>query len=196
VKNIATMMCTALVLAGFARNAAAGPLEEAMRAAMRGPEKKKLKIFDHHFNVKPVERQQNTPKNGQVTAIGHLSHHLSGRSDDQIYYRIVKEGDRIILIDRQITRGGWAPIAAPIIAAAGTYLTGAPIPRGQVEAIGRSLGKAVDGSWEGAADFIIANVALRLHAPPFAAPAVPVKATPTKSNVASQGPRQTGSHLR
>jgi hypothetical protein len=142
--------------------------EDAMKAALRGPEKKKLKIFDHHFNVKPVEISRDTPSKGQITVIGQISHHLSLKPDDQMYYRFTKDvyTNKIIGdIKREINRGGYAGIAAPFIAAAGTYLTGHPIPPDKVEEIGRALGKVVDGSWESAADFIIGNVALRVYTP-------------------------------
>ena len=139
--------------------AQAGPMENAMDAALKGPEKKKLKVFDHHFNVKPIEINR---QGGRIIVNGHISHHLRWRRDDQIYYRIIKEGNKIIKVERDINRGGWAGLAAPFVAAAGTYFTGKPIPPGEVEKIGRAVGKAVDGSWEGACDAIIANVALRV----------------------------------
>lgn len=140
-------------------SAYAGPMEDAVKAAIEGPEKKKLKVFDHHFNVKPVEihREEN-----RTIINGHISNHLRFRRDDQIYFRIIKNGNKVLKIERDINRGGWAGIAAPIVSAAGTYLTGTPIPPGEVENIGRALGKAVDGSWEGACDAIIANIALRV----------------------------------
>jgi hypothetical protein len=143
----------------FSANTYAASMEDAMRAALQGPEKKKLRIFNHQFNVKPIEISR---EGNRIIVNGHISHCLRFRRDDQIYYRIIKEDDKIIKLERDINRGGWAGIMAPIISATGTYLTGVPIPPDQVENIGRSIGKAIDGSWEGACDAIIANVAIRV----------------------------------
>ena len=137
----------------------AAPMDDAIKAAIDGPQKKKLKVFDHHFNIKPVEIKRDGDR---ITVNGHISHHLRWRRDDQVYYRIIKDGNKVIKIERDINRGGWAGMAAPIVAAVGTYLTGVPIPPGEVEKVGRTIGSAVDGSWEGACDAIIANVALRV----------------------------------
>jgi hypothetical protein len=151
-------LVTLLVACLFTSIAHAGPMDDAMTAALKGPEKKKLKVYDHHFNVKPVEIKREGSK---IIVSGHISHHLRWRRDDQVYYQIVKKGNKVISVKRQMARGGWAGVAAPIVAAAGTYLTGKPIPPDKVEAIGRAIGRAQDGSWEGACDAIIANVALR-----------------------------------
>jgi hypothetical protein len=139
--------------------AQAGAFQDAMDAALKGPEKKKIEIFDHGFNVKPVEILR---EGDRITVIGHISHRLTARPDDQIYYRIVKKGDAVLEIHRKINRGGYAGIVAPIVAAAGSYLTGAPIPPDKVEDVGRAMGRAVDGSWEAACDFLIGNIALRV----------------------------------
>lgn len=134
-------------------------LELAIDAALHGPERKKLKVYDHEFNVKPAEIVR-AP--GLIRANGQISHHLTWRRDDQVYYAIEKRNGVITGIDRRINRGGWAGIAAPFISALGAYFGGIVIPPGQIEAVGRKLGTLIDGSWESVADFIIANIALRL----------------------------------
>ncbi len=138
----------------------AGPFEDAMNAALKGPEQKKIKIFDHYFNVKPVEilREGST-----ATIVGHISHHLSWRPDDQVYYVIVKEKGVIKHMKVDINRGGFAPIAAPIISSLTTYYGGVAIPPDQIESVGRSLGRVIDKNWEGASQFLIANIALRAN---------------------------------
>jgi hypothetical protein len=134
-------------------------MEQAMTAALQGPQKKKLKVFGHHFNVKPVEISREAAR---VTVNGHISHHLGWfRRDDQVYYLIVKEGDVIRKVERRIGRGGWAGLAAPIVAVVAAYF-GTPVPPGDVEKVARAIGSAVDGKWEAACDAIIANVALRV----------------------------------
>lgn len=130
-----------------------GPVGRALTAALVGPEKKKLKVFNHEFNVKPIERVS------PAKAVGHISHHLSFRPDDQVYYAIEKQNGVIGKIDIEINRGGWAPIAAPIISALGQYYGGVAIPPDQVEDVGRKLGAILDGSWERAAQALIGYIA-------------------------------------
>ena len=147
-----------LIVCAFCALSNAGPMEKAVNAALNGPEIKKHKVYDHKFNIKQIEI---TRLDGKIIINGHISHHLRFRRDDQVYFTIIKSEDKIIKLKRDINRGGWAPVAAPIVAALGTYYTGTPIPPEQVEEIGRSIGRAVDGSWEKAADAIIANIAIR-----------------------------------
>jgi hypothetical protein len=157
----------ALLLSGKPSQGASGSFETAMKAALEGPEKKKLKIFGHEFNIKPVEIMRNK---GEITVVGQMSHHLKWRRDDQVYYRITKKGDTVKDIQVNIDRGGFAPVAAPIVSALGAYVSGGSItvPPNKVEQVGRSLGKAVDGSWEQAAQFLIVNIALRANGNPKA----------------------------
>ncbi|MGQ7115332.1 hypothetical protein ACUOFC_59855, partial [Escherichia sp. TWPC-MK] len=54
-----------------------------VQAALLGPEIKKLKIFDHEFNVKPAY----ISKLGNQTVVnGQISHHLSFRFDYPIFF--------------------------------------------------------------------------------------------------------------
>jgi len=129
-------------------------MAEAVQAALVGPERKKLNIYDHEFNVKPAEQEKT---NRRLVVNGHMSHHLAFRPDDQVYYTIVIEDAAIEEITRKIS--GWAPLAGPVVSAAGAYF-GVPIPPDKVEAIGRDLGRAIDGTWEKAAEVIIANIAM------------------------------------
>jgi hypothetical protein len=155
------LQLASLSLAFFAASAepaSAEPLDDAWKAASQGPEVKKLKVYDHEFNVKPYSR---TVDGKKVIINGQISHHLSRRPDDQVYYTIVLKDGAVVDVQRRVDEGGLAPLAAPILAAAGIYFTGTPIPPDQVETVLRAVGKAQDGSWLGAADTIIANIALR-----------------------------------
>lgn len=66
-----------------------------IRAALRGPELKKVKINEpnssktHEFNIKPVSYRI---FNNEVTVYGQLSHHLTFRTDDQIWFAFKKNG--------------------------------------------------------------------------------------------------------
>ena len=153
------MSILAIVVLGLTAIASAGPVEDALRAALQGPERKKLRIFGHEFNVKPITDISSVAESTVIS--GQLSHHLSVVGDDQVYYTIVKKNGAVISIDRKINRGGWTPILAPIVSAVGGYF-GLPIPPEDVAEVGRLLGNIVDGSWESVADYLIAQIALRV----------------------------------
>ncbi|MGQ0418888.1 methyltransferase, partial [Bacillus sp. HC-Mk] len=111
-------------------------LDKAVQAALLGPEIKKLKIFDHEFNVKPAY----ISKLGNQTVVnGQISHHLSFRLDDQVYYRFVKEDGVIKNLEIKIDRGGWTKITAPIGAIISQYF-GVPITPDLLSQIGQQLG--------------------------------------------------------
>lgn len=158
-KTLLAVIIASLVTASLAQ-AKDDPIAVAMRAALYGPEVKKLKVYGHKFNVKPVTIQRD--RTG-IIVNGQISHHLRFRPDDQVYYIISKSGNRVSSVSRKIARGGWAGIVAPIASVVGSYFTGVPIPPDKIETIGHAIGRAQDGSWEGASDAIIANVALRVR---------------------------------
>ncbi|EOQ10167.1 hypothetical protein [Bacillus cereus] len=131
-------------------------LDLAVQAALVGPEVKKLSVFDHEFNVKPAY----ISKVGDKTLVnGQISHHLSFRPDDQLYYRFVKENGEIKDLEIKIDRGGWTKIAAPIGAILAAY-NGLPIKPDLLEKIGQQLGGVIDGKWEYAAEAIVAAIGL------------------------------------
>jgi hypothetical protein len=118
--------------------------------------KKKLKVFDHEFNVKPAY----ISKLGNQTIVnGQISHHLSFRLDDQVYYRFVKEDGVIKNLEIKIDRGGWTKITAPIGAIIAQYF-GVPITPDLLSQIGQQLGALTDGKWEYASEAIVAAIGL------------------------------------
>ncbi|MBK3496546.1 methyltransferase [Viridibacillus sp. YIM B01967] len=134
-------------------------MDVAVQAALTGPEVKKLKVFDHEFNVKPayISKSKNlTIVNGQI------SHHLSYRPDDQFYYRIEKENNEIKKIDIQIDRGGWTVISAPLLALIAQY-NGIPLTPEVLKELGQKMGQLMDGRWEYAAEAIVSNIALHVE---------------------------------
>ncbi|MCQ6530461.1 methyltransferase [Bacillus mycoides] len=131
-------------------------LDKAIQAALLGPEIKKLKVFNHEFNAKPAY----ISKMGNQTIVnGQISHHLSYRIDDQVYYRFVKENGEIKNVEIKIDRGGWTKIAAPIGAIIAQYF-GIPITPDLLSQIGQQLGALADGKWEYAAEAIVAAIGL------------------------------------
>ncbi|HDR7495126.1 MULTISPECIES: methyltransferase [Bacillus] len=131
-------------------------LDKAVQAALLGPEIKKIKVFDHEFNVKPAY----ISKLGNQTVVnGQISHHLSFRLDDQVYYRFVKEDGVIKNLEIKIDRGGWTKITAPIGAIIAQYF-GVPITPDLLSQIGQQLGALTDGKWEYASEAIVAAIGL------------------------------------
>ncbi|PEO39969.1 methyltransferase [Bacillus wiedmannii] len=129
-------------------------LDRAVQAALLGPEIKKLKVFDHEFNVKPAY----ISKQGNKTYVsGQISHHLSHRIDDQVYYRFEKENGEVKNLEIKIDRGGWTAIIAPIGAIIAQY-AGLPITPELLEKIGQQLGAITDGRWEFASEAIVAAI--------------------------------------
>ncbi|HDR8112238.1 TPA: methyltransferase [Bacillus cereus] len=131
-------------------------LDKAVQAALLGPEIKKLKVFDHEFNVKPAYISK---KDNQTVVNGQISHHLSYRLDDQVYYRFVKENGEIKNLEIKIDRGGWTKITAPIGAIIAQYF-GVPITPNLLLQIGQQLGALIDGKWEYASEAIVAAIGL------------------------------------
>ena len=62
---------TQMSIQPFAQN----NLETAVKAALNGPEVKKIKVFEHEFNVKPIEVVN--LGGGKTYVKGQISHHLS-----------------------------------------------------------------------------------------------------------------------
>ncbi|MGH0883225.1 methyltransferase [Bacillus cereus] len=131
-------------------------LDKAVQAALLGPEIKKLKVFDHEFNVKPAYISK---KENQIVVNGQISHHLSYRLDDQVYYRFVKENGVIKNLEIKIDRGGWTKITAPIGAIIAQYF-GVPITPDLLSQIGQQLGALTDGKWEYTSEAIVAAIGL------------------------------------
>ncbi|OPA10798.1 methyltransferase [Bacillus cereus] len=131
-------------------------LDKAVQAALLGPEIKKIKVFDHEFNIKPAYISK---KDNQTVVNGQISHHLSYRLDDQVYYRFEKENGEIKNLEIKIDRGGWTKIAAPIGAIIAQYF-GVPITPDILSEIGQQLGTLTDGKWEYASEAIVAAIGL------------------------------------
>jgi cellobiose-specific phosphotransferase system component IIB len=134
-------------------------LETAVKAALYGPEVKKNKsIFEHEFNVKPIEVVD--LGGGKKYVKGQISHHLSFRPDDQVYYEFtVKDGEVIGTPQYHIDRGGFTPFAAPLLSIIAAY-NGIPVNPNDLNTLGQQIGKVIDGSWEHAAQSIATVVSL------------------------------------
>ncbi|PHD55755.1 methyltransferase [Bacillus toyonensis] len=136
-------------------------LETAVKAALYGPEVKKIKVFEHEFNVKPIEVVD--LGGGKKYVKGQISHHLSFRPDDQVYYEFtVKDGEVTGTPQYHIDRGGFTPFAAPLLSLIAAY-NGIPVNPNDLNSLGQQIGKVIDGSWEHAAQSIATVVSLSFN---------------------------------
>ena len=136
--------------------------ERAMTAIFHGPEVKKLNVRGHEFNMKPAGR---TVRGGVTTLTGYFSHHLGfGRRDDQVHYTIQVRGRTIRSIETMVYRGGiWKTIPVGAMnRAIGNVVGVKPLPTRAPALLAGGLGRLLDGSWEGAAQYLIATAAVRL----------------------------------
>jgi len=134
--------------------------EASMEAGLYGPEKKKIDIYGHEFNVKPM--RCSVVDKGTISCQGHISHHLSYRPDDQVYYTIVKEGNVIKEVTKSVDKGGAAPLLAPIASVIAQAYGIKGLTPEQATDVFQRLGRLLDGRWETSSDFIIANLAIRM----------------------------------
>jgi len=127
-------------------------LRKATRAAIYGPETK-IKINGHEFTVKQASMRTTA---NIATYHGTISHQLSLRPDDQMYYTIQKSEGKVVSVRISISRGGLAPIVGAIAANLGPKYAS-----DGVESFLSSLGAQMDGSWESAARLIVTSISLK-----------------------------------
>ncbi|MGE7186406.1 methyltransferase [Peribacillus sp. NPDC006672] len=132
-------------------------LETAIHAALYGPEVKKIKVFEHEFNVKEIDVVDRGIAGKDV--YGQISHHLSLRPDDQLYYKFTKKDGEVTGFEFHIDRGGWTPVMAPLLSIVAAY-NGIPVNPSDLNKLGQELGALVDGRWEYAAQSIATAVSL------------------------------------
>lgn len=155
--------------------------EKAMRAALDGPEVKKIKIKDHEFNVKPVTLDRD---GSTIDVKGQLSHHLTWRDDDQIHYQftvvpgqVLSITDIEVNIDRSFMDRAikvlWEEVLKEVLvellkSKVEDELDDVPlssalrVAQNSAESVYERSQQLLDGSWEGEANFVIVNIAARI----------------------------------
>jgi hypothetical protein len=133
---------------------------QAIDAALRGPEVKRLNVHNHHFNVKKatITRTGNT-----ITIAGRISHNVRGRPDEQVDYTILKEGTKVKDIQLNVSGGlgDWLSKLSTVFG----YLSSDPRAQAAKGVVGASkpfverAAKLLDGNWTGVVRYIIANIA-------------------------------------
>jgi hypothetical protein len=154
--------------------------EKAMKAALEGPEVKKIKIEKHEFNVKPVKSTGDRVTGPMYK--GQISHHLAWRDDDQVYYEFQVHAAQRVTIEQvkvQVDESWMQKIVVDLIESLGEALKEWLTEKGKekLDASTKALATnsedaqrrifeeskhLLDGSWLGEAKFMIVNIAGRL----------------------------------
>jgi hypothetical protein len=134
--------------------------EEAIKTAIEGPEGAHATVAKHRFAVQPPEMKKNGKSShiltGQLTRLG-----TKASKDDVIAYRVTREKGAVKSIEVQINDGMWLPVSGSVMDALGDYCKGVPMPEEKQQEATRALEKLMDGSWQKAAEFLIAHIAAR-----------------------------------
>src|SRR5688572_817968 len=134
--------------------------DEAIKIAVEGPEGAHAIVAKHRFAVQPPAIKEKTKRSyaltGQLTRLGEKA-----SKDDIIAYRVVREKGAVKSIDVQINDGVWLPISESMMNALGDYRKGVPMSEEKQQEVTRALEKLMDGSWQKAAEFLIAHIAAR-----------------------------------
>jgi hypothetical protein len=132
----------------------------AMKAALEGPEVKKVKPERHEFNVKPIKVEKLADGLKIIGEDGHhISHHLSFRPDDQVRYTAMVNNDGVLQSLDVKVKSSWEQIKelGSLAAAIVGFFASAKADDAALSPIpGTEL--LLDGKWRGEADFLIANI--------------------------------------
>jgi hypothetical protein len=157
----------ALMLLMPALNIGADELESALKAALEETSTNPVdvftpafKLFGHRFGVQPVELIEKQER--RWTLAGKLTRlSPSGGAKDEIAYRIIKERGAVKEITWKVKDGEWRALSQPMMDALGDYRKGLPMPEEKQREVEAALKKAVDETWQRAAEFLMAHIAVR-----------------------------------
>lgn len=146
-------------------------LQKCMAAiVLQHEDAKKLKFNGHEFNCKGLSGWQTT--DGVTKVAGRLSHHLSGRPDDQVDWSFNLDDKGVVSdVDLRIERGGvqklYRNLKLPEVVVSlpgGGQLPTSPAALSNL--VDRQLmswtGRMIDGSWEGAAQALVGGIGTQL----------------------------------
>jgi hypothetical protein len=149
--------------------------EKAMSAALglggSAKDNTHVKVDRHDFNV---DRARISREGNKIIVKGddgnNISHRLSLRPDDQVLYSFEKEGNNVSNLQIEIKKGGVIPLIKMVIEllAAIEALKASSAAAGKSDeatnkAAFEETKKLLDGSWEGEARFLVANIASRVN---------------------------------
>lgn len=136
-------------------------IDAALQAALSGPERKKMKIYGHEFNIKPIA----ISSSGNLLIVkGRISHHLSIRPDDQFDYTVVVDPSQdATIVDFQYTidEGGITSLLQPILPTIASMVPYADLSGADLESILRKVGNYVSGDWQSVAVSLATTFAVK-----------------------------------
>ncbi|SMO72614.1 hypothetical protein [Fodinibius sediminis] len=130
-------------------------IDKALHAALEGPEIQRLKVYGHHWNVKPADvlRREGT----RVRVEGQLDHSVRMWDDDHLFYKFTFKNGKLEEQDLQIKEKGLGQIAGIVANAVGKFVD-MPIPPEEISKIGNKLENMAHNEWQ----YAIQKLALRI----------------------------------
>ncbi|MCW9706112.1 hypothetical protein [Fodinibius salsisoli] len=119
-------------------------INKALHAAIDGPEIQRLKVYGHHWNVKPANILRR--EGSKVTIEGQIDHSVLVMNDDHLFYKFVFENGELKKREINIEAGGWSQIAEFITDS--IEVLGFPVPPDKIEEIGDKLDTMQNGEWK------------------------------------------------
>lgn len=130
-------------------------IEKALHAAIQGPEIQRLKVYGHHWNVKPANTLQR--KGSKVIIEGQIDHSVRIMDDDHLFYKLIFEDGKLEKQEMHIEEKGLGQIAGIVAEAVGNFVD-LPIPPDEIEEIGNRLENMAHNDWQ----YAIQKLALRI----------------------------------
>lgn len=142
-------------------------LDKALRAVVRGPQAKGLKVRGHHWNFKKAVRENVDRAAGTGVIRGTISHAVRFVDDDQVKYEITFTGRRQDgglrkpQIEIKIKTARWGGIAATASGVVVTALTkGNALAGKATSAAASEVFKRLHGDWRSTAEGLVAVIAV------------------------------------
>lgn len=105
-----------------------------------------IKLNGHTFIINPATVVKLPNQKNTITVTGTLEHCLTGRPNDMVDYKIVKENGVLTKFEIKISQGGWVAYVAPEFASlTSEYIS---INKEGLCRLANRIGKAIDGNWE------------------------------------------------
>ncbi len=143
--------------------------KEALRkmstAVIHGPQKKRLKLRGHHWNIKKAKAVRLNKKAGTGVITGTISHNVKFVDDDQIKYEITFKGrtTRGVLkkpdVEIKIKNAMWSKIGAKAVGKIVAWFTEDSKKGNTAEQHGEDLFKGVHGKWREEAPKLVYYIA-------------------------------------
>ena len=155
------VLATMLAAIAPGSSALAGGLECAMNEALSDKNIIGIPVaaFDHQFTVKPVKFEGKVGKTHTVT--GTILYHGKPTKEDEVVYRIVKEGGTVKDVKFQVNGGEWKSFSSAMTKAVNAQADPDSRTKEQQSKVDREMYDAGKGQWQNALEFVIAWIGVR-----------------------------------